>query len=156
MPLVKTPYDELCYKVIGAAMDVHNALGPGHKEAVYQRALSRRLVELGIAFVAEQAVEIYYAGEPIGLLYIDHLVEGDLIVEGKAFSHMLTEEEVAQVITYMAAMNKPVGLLFNFGRRRLEYKRIFPPKKLDGWQNRIRRYLWRATPDQSGPDAGRR
>jgi hypothetical protein len=56
---------------------------------------------------------------------------------------MLTNEDIAQVITYLAATSLPVGLLFNFGRRRLEYKRIFPPKKLEGWRDRIERYLWR-------------
>ena len=56
---------------------------------------------------------------------------------------LLTDEEVAQVITYLAATGKPVGLLFNFGRRRLQFKRIFPPKKLDAWRDRIERYLWR-------------
>ena len=80
------PYHELCYRIIGAAMDVHNL---------------------------------------------------------KALSHLLTDEEVAQVVTYLAATGKPVGLLFNFGRRRLQFKRIFPPKKLDDWRDRIERYLWR-------------
>ena len=61
----------------------------------------------------------------------------------KAFSHLLTNEEIAQVITYLAATGLPVDLLINFGRKRLEFKRILPPKKLEGWQNRIQRYLWK-------------
>jgi len=137
------PHHELCYRIIGAAMDVHNRLGPGHREVVYQRALMARLEELGIAAVAEQPVEIYFTDRPVGLLYIDCLVEDEVIVELKAFSHLLTDEEVAQVITYLAATGKSVGLLFNFGRRRLQFKRIFPPKKLDAWRDRIERYLWR-------------
>jgi GxxExxY protein len=144
MSLVKdAPYHDLCYKVIGAAMDVHNELGPGHKESFYQRALSRRLQELEIACVEEQPVVISFQGVELGLLYLDHLIEDAVIVEEEAFSHMLTDEETAQVITYLAATGKPVGLLFNFGRKRLEYKRIFPPKKLAGWEKRIQRYLWK-------------
>lgn len=141
--VTKAPYHELCYKIIGAAMDVHNRLGPGHKESVYQNALTVRLQEIGLSCVAEQPVEISFGDVYVGLLYIDHLVEDAVVVEEKALSHMLTNEEVAQVITYLAALDKPVGLLLNFGRRRLEYRRIFRPKKIEGWQNRIQRYLWR-------------
>jgi len=84
------PYHDLCYRIIGAAMDVHNRLGPGHREVVYQRALMARLEELGIAAIAEQPVEIYFADRPVGLLYIDCLVEEAVIVELKAFPHLLT------------------------------------------------------------------
>jgi hypothetical protein len=55
---------------------------------------------------------------------------------------MLTNGEVAQVICYLAATGLKVGLLINFGRKRLEYRRILPTRKLDGWQERIQRYLW--------------
>lgn len=137
------PYDDITYRIIGAAMDVHNRLGPGHKERVYQQALTQRFQESGLSFVAEQPVEIYLDNVSVGLLYLDHLVEDSIVVEEKAFSHLLTDEEVAQVITYLAATGKPVGLLLNFGRRRLQYKRIFPPRKLEGWQGRIQRYLWK-------------
>ena len=124
-------------------MDVHNRLGPGHKESVYQHGLTARLQEIGLSCVAEQPVEIFFGDVSVGLLYVDHLVEDAIVVEEKALSHMLTNEEIAQVISYLAALNKPVGLLLNFGRRRLEYRRIFRPKKIEGWQNRIQRYLWR-------------
>jgi len=129
MGLVKdAPYSDITYKIIGAAMEVHNKLGPGHKESVYQKALSAKMLEAGLSFEEEKPVEIFIDDVAVGLLYLDHLVE-----------------EVAQVITYLAATGLPVGLLLNFGRKRLEFKRIFPPKKLEGWQNRIQRYLWKPT-----------
>jgi GxxExxY protein len=137
------PYQKLCYDIIGAAMLVHNKQGPGHKEKLYQRSLTARLRDIGLKVEEEVRVEIDFEGRPVGLLYLDHLVEDAVIVEDKAFSHMLTNEDIAQVITYLAATGLPVGLLFNFGRRRLEYKRIFPPKKLEGWRDRIERYVWR-------------
>ncbi|HID64406.1 MAG TPA: GxxExxY protein [Anaerolineae bacterium] len=137
------PYHKLCYDIIGAAMFVHNRQGPGHREKLYQRSLTARLHDIGLKVEEEVRVEIDFEGRPVGLLYLDHLVEDVVIVEDKAFSHMLTNEDIAQVITYLAATGLPVGLLFNFGRRRLEYKRIFPPRKLDGWRDRIERYLWR-------------
>jgi GxxExxY protein len=135
------PCSDITYKIIGAAMEVHNKLGPGHKEIVYQKALSAKMLEAGLSF-EEKAIEIFIDDVSVGLLYLDHLVEGVVVVEEKAFSHLLTDEEIAQVITYLAATGLPVGLLLNFGRKRLEFKRIFPPKKLEGWQERIKRYLW--------------
>ena len=144
--VTEAPYHELCYKIIGAAMKVHNRLGPGHKESVYQHALTLHLQEIELPCVAERPVEIYLDGVCMGLLYVDHLLEDAVVVEEKALSHFLTDEEVAQVITYLAALDKPVGLLLNFGRRRLEYRRIFRPKKLEGWQDRIARYLWKPPP----------
>jgi len=137
------PYHKLCYDIIGAAMFVHNKQGPGHREKLYQRSLTAKLRNIGLKVEEEVRVEIDFEGRPVGLLYLDHLVEDAVIVEDKAFSHMLTNEDIAQVITYLAATGLPVGLLFNFGRRRLEYKRIFPPKKLEGWRDRIERYVWR-------------
>ena len=136
------PLEQLTFSVIGCAMRVHNTLGPGLKESAYQEALSIELERAGLSFVPEQSVEMHVDGAAIGLLYLDHLVDGQLIVEEKAVSHLLTKEGVAQVITYLRAVGKPVGLLLNFGRKRLEYKRIFPPKNVTLWRDRIRRYVW--------------
>jgi GxxExxY protein len=137
------PLEDLTYRVIGAAMRVHNTLGPGLKEAAYQKALSLEMEGAGLSFEAERPVEIFVDGVSVGLLYLDHLVEEQLILEEKAFSHLLTNEEIAQVITYLCATRLNVGLLLNFGRRRLEYKRIFPPKNVERWRERINRYIWR-------------
>lgn len=136
------PHADLTYAVIGAAMRVHNRLGPGLKEAFYQRELSAELASSGLSVVAEQTIEISIEGRYVGRLYIDHLVEDLIVVECKAVAHQLTNEEVAQVITYLCATGRPVGLLLNFGRQRLEHKRIFPPKKTELWKQRIRRYVW--------------
>lgn len=136
------PLEDVTYRMIGAAMRVHNALGPGLKESVYQKALSLEMEQSGLSFQAEFPVEIHVNGAAIGLLYLDHLVEDEVVVEEKAFSHMLTKEEMAQVITYLCATGKRVGVLLNFGRKRLEYKRIFPPKNVAMWTQRIQRYVW--------------
>ncbi len=143
------PLEDVTYKVIGAAMRVHNALGPGLKEAFYQRALSIELERAGLGFQPEYSVEVQLDGTTIGLLYLDHLVEGEVVVEEKALSHLLTDEEIAQVITYLCATGNKVGLLINFGRNRLEYKRIFAPRNVQRWRERIKRYVWmpRRPPD---------
>jgi len=136
------PLGDVTYRSIGAAMRVHNQLGPGLRESAYQRALSSAMLAEGLSFEEEKPVEIVIDDVPVGLLYLDHFVEGAVVVEEKALSHLLTAEEVAQVITYLAATGAKVGLLLNFGRRKLEHKRILPPRKLDQWQERVRRYVW--------------
>jgi len=136
------PHRDLTYKIIGCAMAVHNQLGPGLKETVYHKALSANMLAAGLSFEEEKPVEIFLDGVSVGLLYLDEFVEECVVVEIKAVSHLMTREEMAQVITYLAAIGAPVGLLINFGRRSLEYKRILRPTKLDVWRDRIRRYVW--------------
>jgi GxxExxY protein len=137
-----TPFNDITYRIIGAAMKVHNALGPGLKEAFYQRGLSLEMEEAGLGFSAEHVVEVHLDEVQVGLLYLDHLVENEVVVEEKALPHMLTYEEIAQVITYLCATGKKVGLLVNFGRGSLEYKRILRPKDVAKWSERIKRYVW--------------
>ena len=141
--VASVPHSDVTYQIIGAAMTVHNRVGPGHKEAVYQGMLTDEMLARGLTVEPERKVEISVSDRVYGLLYIDHLVNGCVIVECKALAHLLTAEEVAQVITYLAATGFPVGLLLNFGRLRLQQKRILRPAKLDAWQDRIGRYLWR-------------
>ncbi len=124
-------------------MRVHNELGPGLKESAYHNALSIALREAGLSYEDEKPINLEFGDEWVGLLYVDHFVEGAVVVEEKALPHLLTDEEVAQVITYLAATEAKVGLLINFGRSRLQYKRILPPKKFHDWRERARRYAWR-------------
>jgi GxxExxY protein len=144
MPLnPMVPFQDLTYKIIGAAMRVHGRLGPGLKEDHYHRALSIELRQIGLTASEEHYVEIHDNNEWLGRLYLDLLVEDSVIIETKAFPHLLTNEEVAQVICYLAATGFKVALLLNFGRERLQYKRILSPHILEGWQERIQRFLWR-------------
>jgi GxxExxY protein len=133
-------HQEITYQIIGCAMKVHNELGTGLRELHYHRALSKAMEEEGLNFAPQWPFRIEMGDKKIGILYIDHLVEDAVIVEEKALSRLLTADEVGQVVTYLAATEKSVGLLLNFGRPSLEYKRILPPKKLDAWRRRIGRY----------------
>ncbi len=119
------------------------------KEYHYQRALTAEIIADGMAVSEEHQVEVYDGDQWIGRLYYDQLVEGRVVVEVEAFAHMLTNEQVAQVITYLAAAGLRVGLLFNFGRRRLEFKRILAPADVNDWREHARRYVWR--PPSAGP-----
>jgi len=69
---------------------------------------------------------VIYQGTAVALFYLDLFVEQVVVVEVKALAHQLTNDEQAQVINYVTAAGAPVGLLLNFGRPRLEYRRIFP------------------------------
>ena len=120
--------NDLSYRIIGAAMAVHNTIGPGYKEEIYERALAAELTRRGISAQNQYPVEVEHAGAPVGLFYLDLFVESIVVVEIKAFSHQLTDDELAQVINYLKATGAPLGLLFNFGRRRLQYRRVFPGK----------------------------
>ena len=121
--------NDLTYRIIGAAMAVHNALGTGYKEEVYERALAVELADRGIPAQRQCELQVFHQGVPVALFYVDLWVEeaAIIIVEIKAFSHQLTNDEIAQIVNYLKASSAPVGLLFNFGRRTLEYRRIFPP-----------------------------
>jgi len=131
MPLVVDPTgNDLTYRIIGAAMAVHNEIGYGFKEEVYEQALEVKLKHLEIEVERQLQVNVEYEGEQVAIFYLDLYAEKQVVVEVKAFSHQLTNDELAQVINYLKATGAPVGLLFNFGRRTLDYRRVFPAKDM--------------------------
>jgi GxxExxY protein len=137
------PHQDITYQIIGAAMRVHRRMPRGLKEKHYQKALTAELIQAGLSAPEEHHLEIYDGETWLGRLYLDHWVNDCVVVEDKAVSHNIGDDEIAQVITYLGATGAKVGLLLNFGRSRLEYKRILPPKSLNGWQVQISKYLWR-------------
>jgi GxxExxY protein len=124
--VVDSTGNKLTYMIIGAAMSVHNELGSGYKEEVYETALQIELNHRDVNVERQFPVSVEYEGEQVALFYLDLFVEDQVVIEVKALSHQLTNDELAQVINYLKAANAPVGLLFNFGRRKLEYRRVFP------------------------------
>lgn len=126
--VIDTTGNQLTYNIIGAAMDVHNVLGPGLKEEVYEKALEVELNQRDIVVQRQYPLPVKYESEQVALFYLDLFVEDQVVVEVKALSHQLTNDELAQVINYLTATGAQVGLLFNFGRRKLEFKRVFPSK----------------------------
>jgi GxxExxY protein len=106
--------NELTHTVIGAAMEVHTALGPGLLEAAYQAAMVRELVLRNIAVEEQVSLGVEYKGVDLGLAYrLDLLVDDYLIVEIKSVEKILPIHE-AQLLTYLRLANKPLGLLLNF------------------------------------------
>ncbi len=137
---IKTEHDDLTYKVNGLAMQVHNELKPGHAEKFYQRRLKDLCIVNGLAAEIEKRVDVWIEDKKIGYLILDLWIEESLVVECKAFSHHLSAEEAGQVMTYLTATGTQVGLLYNFGRKSLEFKRIFPSKDVQDWQ----KFLYRS------------
>ncbi len=106
--------NELTEKVIGAAMEVHRALGPGLLESAYETCLARELAIQGIAFEQQVELPVVYRGVPLSCGYrLDFLVEGELILELKAVEELLPIHE-AQLLTYLKLSDKRIGLLINF------------------------------------------
>jgi phosphoribosylaminoimidazole synthetase len=141
--LVSLPTDQLTYTVNGLAMQVHNELGAGHAEKFYQRRLADLCEAAGIPVETEKRVEVWVDGKSIGYLKLDLWIDERLVVECKSFSHSLGIDEVGQVLTYLVATASPIGMLYNFGRRKLEFKRIIQPKDVQDWQKHLYRFIHR-------------
>ena len=139
---VETKYDELTYKVNGFAMQVHNELKPGYKERFYKIRLAELCRADGLDVNPEQRVEVWVGDMLVGYMFLDLWIENQLVVECKAFSHQLTNDEVYQAVAYLAATGTEVGMLYNFGLSRLDYRRIFPPSQVQDWQKSIYRATW--------------
>jgi GxxExxY protein len=125
---LKTDIDSLTQLVIGAAMAVHRALGPGFLESVYQKALAVELKSLGISFREQAPRVVVYRGEVVGEFVADIVVEDGLIVELKSTLTLATMHEV-QLVNYLSATGIEHGLLINFGAPSLEFRRKFKNPK---------------------------
>ena len=119
--------DELTYKINGCAMKVHNTLGNGFQEVIYQRCLAIELERAGISFVREQEQTIFYEEIMVGTRRADFVIEDIIIVELKAQIN-IEDVHIAQAKNYVVAYDKPIGLLINFGNQSLQFKKIYNPK----------------------------
>lgn len=115
--------DPLTRKVIGAAFAVSKVLGHGFLEAVYKKALRIELVAAGSVVTTEKAFPVIYRGEDAGIYIADLLVDDRLIVEVKTVESLGVAHS-AQLANYLKASGISAGLLINFGKPRVEVKRI--------------------------------
>jgi GxxExxY protein len=120
--------DKLTYKVIGCAMEVHNTLGNGFQEVIYQRCLAIELAKAGIGFQREIEQAIFYKEEQVGTRRADFIIEDKLVVGLKAVIR-LEDVHLSQAKNYLTAYNFDIGLLINFGSASMEYKRVFRSEK---------------------------
>ena len=122
--MTKEETNKLTHKIIGCAMEVHNQMGNGFQEVVFQRALSIELKLNGIEHVRELEMPLEYKGYDIGKRRVDFFIEGKVMLEIKAVEKIEGVHK-AQAINYCEAYNIKDGLLINFGAERLQYHRVF-------------------------------
>ena len=117
------------YAIVGAAMEVHRVLGCGFLEAVYQEAMGIELAGRKIPFLPQVELPIQYKGRVLKKSYlVDFVAYEKIIVELKAQEQLFSRDE-AQILNYLKASGKEVGVLINFGAESLQWKRIVLSKK---------------------------
>lgn len=122
----RSSYSELTEIILGSCFEVMNELGSGFLESVYKNALFITMKEKGLHVETEKRFEIVYRGRKVGLYIADLIVENIVIIELKCCELLLGEHQ-AQLINYLKASGILVGLLVNFGKRKIEYKRLHHP-----------------------------
>jgi GxxExxY protein len=134
MPL---EHGELTGQIIGAAIAVHRALGPGFLESIYENALVVELHSLELPVQRQASIPVLYRGIEVGLHRLDLLVAGHIVVELKAVRD-LDEAHFAVTRSYLRAVGKEHGLLLNFAKKTLEARRVvandrFHPRPVPGF-----------------------
>ena len=119
--------NELTHKIIGCAMEVHNHLGNGFQEIIYQRSLAIEFGLQGISYARELEMDLTYKGIHIGRRRVDFFVKEKIMLEIKA-TKKLEGVHKAQAINYCEAYNIADGLLINFGGTSLDFKRVYNKK----------------------------
>ncbi len=116
--------DQLSEAIIGAAYKVHNQLGFGFIESVYEKALSIELRKLGVGHALQHPVRVFYDDEVVGDFFADVFIGDGLILELKSVQSLSKEHEV-QLVNYLVATHTEIGLLINFGPSGVDVKRKY-------------------------------
>ena len=116
-------YKQLSHQILAAAFEVHNILGYGFLENVYEKALLQELRSRGLKAESQTEIKVSYKGKEVGSYCADIVVNDYIILELKAVE-MLNKAHEAQLLNYLKATNKKIGILINFGKDKVEYKRF--------------------------------
>lgn len=115
--------DVITEKIIGCAFKVSNELGIGFLEKVYENAMLLELQIAGLQVESQKSLTAYYKGAAVGEYFADLLVSGEVIVELKA-AKGIDEAHIAQLLNYLRICRKQCGLVLNFGKPKVEVKRV--------------------------------
>ena len=133
--------EELTRTIIGCAISVHRALGPGFLESVYRNALAHELSKAGLDVHCEKRIRVRYDGKWVGDFFADMMIQNSVLIENKAVLALNKTHEV-QLVNYLAATQIETGLLLNFGAQRLQLKRksrVYRQREEDSTINRMDR-----------------
>ncbi len=119
---------ELSYKVVNAAYEVFNGLGPGFLEKIYEEAMVLVLRKNGHSIEVQKSVPIIFLGKQIGVHVLDIVVDGRIILELKAASE-IAQIHKQQALSYLKATGLPLALVINFGAHRLQVTRVVNTKQ---------------------------
>ena len=115
-------HKEITEKIIGCAYRVYNKMGFGFLESVYEKCLIIELYRAGVRAKSQQPITVRYDGEIVGEFTADIVVQDTIILELKSVRRIIKAHEM-QLVNYLVATGKPVGLLLNFGEKKVEVKR---------------------------------
>ena len=117
-------HEDLTSKIIGAFYKVYNTRGYGFLEKVYENSLKIELIRLGFKVEQQKNIKVFYEGYDVGEYFADLIVNDLVIIELKA-AETICEEHEAQLLNYLKATDKEVGLLFNFGKEAKFIRNVF-------------------------------
>ena len=115
-------YRELTEKIIGCAYHVYNQMGFGFLESVYEKCMLIELHKANLDAESQKPITVYYENQIVGEFVADIIVNDTIILELKSVRRIINAHEV-QLVNYLVATEKPVGLILNFGERKVEIKR---------------------------------
>ena len=123
-PIIKDLlFPELSYQVMQAVFEVHNHLGPGFTEDIYENALALELEIKGIPFERQTQIQVHYKDRFVGNYRLDMVIDSKIILELKAVTQ-LNDVFKAQLLSYLSATGMQLGILINFGTKRVQFERI--------------------------------
>jgi GxxExxY protein len=118
---------ELSYLIMQAAYEVHNELGPGFPESIYEEAMNRELVRLGVKLERQKEVVICFKGERLGKFFLDTVANGRVVLEYKAVSEIARIHK-QQALSYLKATGLELAIVINFGAERVQASRVVNTK----------------------------
>ena len=116
-------YPDLSYKIVGALFNVYNNIGSGHREKFYQRAIAIELKSIDIPYIEQLYVAIKFKDKIVGKYYLDFLIDNKIVLEIKK-GEIFLRKNIEQIFSYLKAKRLKLGILANFTKSGLKFKRI--------------------------------